>query len=288
MNSAEPKYTVAQIEARTGVRANTLRQWERRYDVPRPARSASGYRLYSDDDIAIIEFIKDSAAKGIAVSRAAEMVRAGVKDPLRVDVEALRGGLVAALLEGQAARAERAWHEALVLTGPESAAADVLAGALREIGDRWHDGQASVAQEHFATAFAHGRLAALIELAGNGLAGNLVLATPADEHHAVGLLILEFFLRRAGYSTYALGANLPLGELRDYARGVGADAVMLGVTNASALESLAAHAPLRRFLGVRVILGGQALETDPDRARKLGAEFLGNDPREVVARLAAR
>ena len=70
------KYTVNEVEDRTGVPAATLRQWERRYGFPLPERSASGYRLYGDDDLRHIVAMKRHIDDGVPASRAAEMVRA--------------------------------------------------------------------------------------------------------------------------------------------------------------------------------------------------------------------
>ena len=52
-----PRYRVAAVERMTRVPASTLRSWERRYGWPRPLRAASGQRLYSDHDVALIHFL---------------------------------------------------------------------------------------------------------------------------------------------------------------------------------------------------------------------------------------
>ena len=72
-SSATPLFTAGEVEQRTGVPATTLRQWERRYGLPNPQRSAGGYRLYSQNDLTVIEFFKNKIAQGVSVSRAAQL-----------------------------------------------------------------------------------------------------------------------------------------------------------------------------------------------------------------------
>ena len=50
--NTEPRYRINAVAEMTGVPAPTLRAWERRYGIPRPGRSESSYRLYSDADVA--------------------------------------------------------------------------------------------------------------------------------------------------------------------------------------------------------------------------------------------
>ncbi len=55
----QPHYTIGAVVKRTGVPADTIRAWERRYSVPQPARTPSGQRVYSEHDIAIILQLRD-------------------------------------------------------------------------------------------------------------------------------------------------------------------------------------------------------------------------------------
>ncbi|WP_146009535.1 MerR family transcriptional regulator, partial [Deinococcus planocerae] len=69
-------FTASEVEARVGVPAATLRQWERRYGFPSPARSASGYRLYSPHDLALIEVMQSHLRAGVPAGRAAQLTLA--------------------------------------------------------------------------------------------------------------------------------------------------------------------------------------------------------------------
>lgn len=53
-DATEPVYNVKAMVQRTGIPADTVRAWERRYGVPRPHRTPGGQRAYSERDIATI------------------------------------------------------------------------------------------------------------------------------------------------------------------------------------------------------------------------------------------
>jgi len=62
--------TLKAVSRRTGIPAATLRTWERRYGFMRPARSASGYRLYGEDEILRILQVKYLREQGVRVGEA--------------------------------------------------------------------------------------------------------------------------------------------------------------------------------------------------------------------------
>lgn len=79
--SDAPKYTIKIVCAQTGIRAVTLRAWERRYGLLTPRRTEGNYRLYSERDVAVLRWLKGRVDGGLSISRAAaeldEMRRSG-------------------------------------------------------------------------------------------------------------------------------------------------------------------------------------------------------------------
>jgi len=68
---------IGELSHRTGVGVPTLRAWESRYRLLRPARTAGGQRLYSADDEARVRAVQRLAAEGVAVGAAARWVADG-------------------------------------------------------------------------------------------------------------------------------------------------------------------------------------------------------------------
>lgn len=67
--SQSPRYTIRSACALTGINANTLRSWERRYGLVRPERTAKGYRLYSAADLDRLRLIQRVLDQGIPISQ---------------------------------------------------------------------------------------------------------------------------------------------------------------------------------------------------------------------------
>ena len=68
-----PAYNLKVVLKETGLAADTLRAWERRYGLPTPGRSAGGHRLYSQRDIEIIKWLMARQAEGLSISRAVDL-----------------------------------------------------------------------------------------------------------------------------------------------------------------------------------------------------------------------
>jgi len=161
-----PGLRVGELSRRTGVSAQLLRAWERRYGLLQPARSAGGYRLYAEADERRVRRMQAYLAQGLS---AAEAARAALSadDPASVPPTARQGlaGGAAAL-----ARCLDAFDEPVAQAVLDRLLADftieaVLGQAtlpyLHDLGERWARGQTSVACEHLASNILRGRLAGL-------------------------------------------------------------------------------------------------------------------------------
>lgn len=286
------KYTVSEVVERTAVAAATLRQWERRYGLPLPERSEAGYRLYSEDDLRAIEAMKDHIADGVPASRAAELVaRAAASSegagPAPLPSGVLRQRLVDAFRALDEEAAERELSEAHALHPVETVVADVVAGAMVDIGELWHDGVIDTTTEHFASSFVQGWLRHLLSLAGShGHGAPVIVACAPGDHHELGALMLAVLLRRTGRAVYYVGADTPVGDLASMARQLGAGAVMLSASAEPELRSLEQHAGTIAQLAPLVVFGGAAFDADPSRAERLGGIYLADNIGEAVQRFA--
>ncbi|KPV50376.1 MerR family transcriptional regulator, partial [Kouleothrix aurantiaca] len=121
--STSPVFNTKAVARETGVPADTFRAWERRYGVPRPQRTPGGHRLYSEQDIAIIRWLRDRTDEGVNISHAVMLLTdtldTSATDPsLNTDSRAfhlLVGELTQALTEFDLQRAERLLGEAFSL-----------------------------------------------------------------------------------------------------------------------------------------------------------------------------
>ncbi|MEW6421015.1 MAG: B12-binding domain-containing protein [Deinococcota bacterium] len=272
-------FTASEVEARTGVPAATLRQWERRYGFPAPARSASGYRLYSPRDVAQIGEMLAHLRAGVTASRAAQLVRTGAPtSPPDVSPAALAADLLAALIASDLSRAGSLLSEAHARLSVEDVLLQVMSPVLLELGQLWQQGKVRIAQVHQAGAFLRSRISALLELAGLGTFGpHLLAACVPGEQHEIGLMMVTLVLRRRGVRVEYLGADLPLSDLALYARQRQVDGVLLALNGPWGLEATHAQKGDLLALGVPIFCGGVLLNGRPELARDLGALYAGPD-----------
>ncbi len=278
----------------TGVAAVTLRMWERRYGVVRPARSGGNYRLYSERDVALLRWLKHAVDGGTPVGQAAAgLLRRLAAGDWPKTLPALRprrgttmaAGTVSARLFSSLVAADE--HRARVILGQAGAQFDldtlclhILTPCLVEIGEAWHRGEIRVAQEHFASAFLRTHLLSLYQgyPLRRGPFRAFVGCAPSEQHE-IGALMLALFLRRGGCRVDYLGANLDSGDLAVYARDQQPGWVALSATTeGSALalrhtaEVLARLRPAPRFG-----YGGRAFNVDAALRSQLRGHFLGQD-----------
>jgi excisionase family DNA binding protein len=191
------------------------------------------------------------------------------------------------LVAGDEAGAWRILEEAAAAGMPPSALlVELLAPALRSIGDRWAAGELVIADEHRASAVAArlvGRLGPRHTRPGRRR-GTIVLGAVAGDRHGLPTAIMGDLLRGAGFEVVDLGADTPAASFVDAARSLDRlVAVGVCITAPEALDGAAGQVRhLRRELpGVPVVVGGGAVP-DAATARALGSDGFAADPGEVV------
>ena len=95
----------------------------------------------------------------------------------------------------------------------ESVLRDAVLPYLHDLGERWAHAQASIAQEHFASALLHGRLLALARGWGRGRGPHALLACVPGDQHDLGLICFGLALRAHGWRITYLGTDTPLPTL---------------------------------------------------------------------------
>ena len=277
---------IGELSKRAGVSPELLRAWERRYGLLRPARSAGGLRLYSPADVERVALMQQHLAEGMAAAEAASLaVRDAVEEEAArtaLRPAAIRDELAAALDAFDEPRAQAILDRLLALATVETLLAEVVVPYLHELGERWKRGEASVAQEHFASSVLRGRLLGLARGWGLGLGPVAVLACLPGEQHDLGLIAFGLALRSRGWRIVYLGPDSPIDTVADVSRRLEPSLVVL---NAVSRERVRPVVPQLRALARRhtVALGGAAAE---DRTlEKNGILALTGDPTAEAARL---
>ena len=276
---------IGEIGRRTGVSPELLRAWERRYGLLDPARTDGGLRLYSERDVERVRAMQEHLAGGHSAAEAAQLALAGAPEPAPVaagTLEGERAALRAALDALDADGAQAALDRVFAAFTLETALGDVVLPYLAELGDRWMRGDASVAQEHFASNLIRGRLMALARGWERGTGRTALLACAPGEQHDLPLLMFGLALRGQGWRIVFLGADTPTESVQEIADQIEPAAV---VVSAVVPEPLGGHAAgLRRVArGHRLLLAGAGATAA--LAKRADGELLAGDPIAAAAAL---
>ncbi len=278
-------YRIQMASQLSGVSEPLIRAWERRYGVLNPKRTPGGYRTYSDADIEVLKRLKQLTEEGVAIAQAVQQlpsikreVRAGARTPPRApepeELEAWHQAVLKA-----AARLDQPAIQAVLEEASGKLPAEVffdalLSPLLREVGDRWHAGTLTVAQEHLVSQAARQRMNVLLASAPHRGERHVVCASPPDEEHELGLLGAALHFRHAGWRVTFLGARTPVEHLAQVVETLRPDLVAISVVNSLRvrpfLEALGAALPR----GTRTVLGGAGITPHRELATRLGFQVL--------------
>jgi methanogenic corrinoid protein MtbC1 len=272
------------------VSTQLLRAWERRYGLVEPQRTDSRYRLYSDDDVAVLRGAKALVDDGMRIAEVArmpreELRRAAMSMPRNEAVDgagaspAFLDAALEAVIALDAQALERILFRAIGMgTLPAREIGErVLLPLLREIGNRWEAKRLSIAAEHFGSAIVRARLLALLtsEARHRANAQKVVCACPEGELHEGGLLAFAVHAAGSGLEVIYLGANTPIDDILATAESTGARTVALSLTQPlrkPQLGKLVARLSDWKSGGDerRVVLGGGTAEREQASFRKAG------------------
>jgi len=272
---------IGELARRTSLSPEVLRAWERRYGLLRPIRSSGGYRLYSEDDAERVVRMRELIASGIATAEAA---RLALEDaPAAVGAGDAAAELRAALDAFDDTGAHRAFDRLLSRLSIEAVLGEAVLPLLHELGERWERGEASVAQEHFASQLLRGRLLGLARGWDRGIGPRAVLACVPGEQHDLPLIVFGLALREHGWRITFLGADTPVETLVKTAAALEPAAVVVSATQRGLLEAAAEE--LARARGVPLWIGGAG--ANGELAKRVRARLLEAGPLEEAALLAA-
>ena len=270
---------IGELSRRTGVAPELLRAWERRYGLLRPARSEGGFRLYSEADEQRVERMQLHLREGLAAAEAARRAVEGVADVTaaaaqngRPELDAGAVQLRTALDGFDEAGAQAALDALFGSFTVETVLGAVILPYLVDLGERWSTGDATVAQEHFASNLIRGRLLGIGRGWDAGEGPRAVLACAPGEQHDLGLIAFGLTLNRRGWRITYLGPDTPVDSLVDAAARLEPDLVVVTATTKRRLTPLVdALTALNRQTRVAVAGSGATAGVD-------GLQTLSEDP----------
>ncbi|WP_343637323.1 MerR family transcriptional regulator [Fluviicola sp.] len=213
-------YKIRDLEILTGIKAHTIRMWEKRYGLLTPQRTTTHIRTYSDDELLLLLNISLLNKKGIKISRIAEMSTRQIFDTSRSihdsrDVDTAIEEFIVSVLQLDEHLFNKTFRELNQKAPLSDIFSEHIIPFLNRIGIMWMVGTINPAQEHFISNLIRQKIIAAIDQLPipDPNAEKIIIYLPEHEWHEISLLVYHYHLRSKGINSIYLGQALPYDAL---------------------------------------------------------------------------
>lgn len=220
-------YSISDIEKLCGVKAHTIRIWEKRYGIIPNRRTEGNTRYYTDEDLHSILNIALLNRKGYKISKIADMngeeIKQAVASIYEVDeiFEDQIDGLTLAMLELNEFNFLKILDAHINSKGFEATMDEVIYPFLDKLSIMWIAGSVRAPHEAFVTGIIRRKLSVqidLIRIAPSEHTRKFLIYLPEEEGHELSVLFLLFLIKSRGGLPLFLGTNIPLDDVIDAAQ----------------------------------------------------------------------
>jgi DNA-binding transcriptional MerR regulator len=213
-------YSIKDLEYLSGIKAHTIRIWEKRYRLLNPDRSDTNIRSYSDDDVRRILNVAMLIKNGYKISNVASYSEEKLQaEVLRINRNTTDPSKYTDQLLFHTVNLDTFGFEALLNTiidefGFSKTLQQVIFPFFERIGILWQSGSIFTAHEHFVSNLIRSRL--IIETSKfhcEDSAKSVLFFLRENEWHEMGLLYFNFLAAEAGFRCVYLGQSLPFNDL---------------------------------------------------------------------------
>ncbi|MEZ5199583.1 MAG: MerR family transcriptional regulator [Bacteroidales bacterium] len=212
-------YQIKDVEHLSGIKAHTLRIWEKRYNIIEPKRTETSIRFYDDSDLKRILNIAILNKHGYKISKIADFndnrinseILALSTDSENLDIQI--GSLIKAMIDFDSILFEKIFSQSIMHKGFQETILKVINPFFKRVGILWLTDNIDPAQEHFISNIIRQKVIVAID----GLpdyphsnAENFVLYLPDGQWHEMGLLMSSYLIKKNRHNLIYLGSSLPL------------------------------------------------------------------------------
>ncbi len=218
-------FNIRDIENLTGIKAHTLRVWEKRYGNIMPPTSLGKHRQYDNNDLRHILKISSLYHNGFKISKIANMSAEEIETAtLEMDEKTSFEVFITRLIEFSIELNEngfkKLFSELKEMMGDENLYHHIVFPFLARIGNLWLNGKVIPVQEHFCSTLIRNELLLSIDQITqknrfNSSKINVLLFTPESEFHEIPLLFFNLLLKKLRFHTIYLGTNCSISVVKD-------------------------------------------------------------------------
>jgi MerR family transcriptional regulator, light-induced transcriptional regulator len=215
-------YSIKDLEKISGIKAHTIRIWEKRYGLVKPNRTATNIRYYSDFELRKLLNISILARNGLKISKISNLGDDEISEKVLLFTQKSNytentiENLILSMIEMDENKFNRLLSNQIIKLGFEETFSKVLQPFFERIGILWQAGTIISAQEHFISNLVRQNLLVAIDSHRDEpliKSSQFLLFLPEEEKHELGLLFYQYSLRKRGFKTIYLGQSVPLHDL---------------------------------------------------------------------------
>jgi MerR family transcriptional regulator, light-induced transcriptional regulator len=216
------QYSIKELERLSGIKAHTIRIWEKRHKLIAPDRTDTNIRLYSDDDLKKIINVSLLNNRGLKISKIAMLTATELTqkvqemseahDPMSAYIDQL----VVTMIDLDEESFENILAKLSLKFGFDKTITEIVYPFLEKIGILWQTGNITPAQEHFISNLIRQKIIVAIDAMPHAPknARRALLFLPENELHEIGLLYHAYVAKRDGFRTIYLGQSVPHNDLK--------------------------------------------------------------------------
>lgn len=227
------------VERETGISKELLRMWERRYGFPCPERDAQGDRIYPPDQVNKLRVIRRLIDAGfrpgkivnLGLAELEQLVNSHQPANLQVTTKSpphLEQELLAVLKSRDPYAVSQYLNHQLIRMGLEAFVLDLMQHANSFVGDAWMRGLIEIYEEHLYTEQVQNIVRnAMSNLRPSTQKPRIMLTTAPEEHHTLGIMMVEALLRLDEVDAISFGAQMPIRDIHNAVTRHQVDVVLL-------------------------------------------------------------
>jgi DNA-binding transcriptional MerR regulator len=250
-------YSIKDIEKLSGVKAHTLRIWEKRYDIITPRRTETNIRYYLDEDLQKILNIALLNKNGYKISKIAQLtddeIRSTVAEISEIDTqhEGQVDGLMLSMFELNEDKFNKIIDKHIESDGMQVTMDEIIYPFLDRISTMWFTGSIKGVHENFVSYIIRRKLSVVIdkiEVPCNR--SKCIIFLPEGETQELSLLYLHYILKLKGHYVVNLGTNVAIVDVIEAHKIMGAKYIFTFFNDSFTdiplqpyLDNLARHLP---------------------------------------------
>lgn len=274
-------YSIQDLERLSGIKAHTIRIWEKRYSLLTPARTDTNIRYYNDDQLRKLLNTCTLIAHGGKISKVSKLSESAISEEIEAlmmpkskdeQLDVFINKIIESGLTYNNQLFENSFASATLRLGLYKCYRHVILPSLIKLGLMWGKNALMPTQEHFISNLIRQKIFSAIDGldAPDANSKRYLLFLPERENHEIGLLFAHYLIRKAGKTVIYLGQNVPTKDLKTTIKQSNPDVLILFVVRTWHKDELIPmmDTVTRNFKNGKTILCGNRTLTDVIKQNK--------------------